>query len=70
MLMPSASKSQARLFAAVAHDPKFAKKVGIPMSVGKDFNRADAAAGNLKKGSDLPERKATFKEHATRRPYA
>lgn len=29
--------------AAVAHDPKFAKKVGIPQSVGRDFNQADQA---------------------------
>jgi len=27
--------------AAVAHNPSFAKKVGIPQSVGKDFNEAD-----------------------------
>ena len=39
--MPSKSKSQARLMAAVAHNPEFAKKVGIPVSVGKDFNNAD-----------------------------
>ena len=27
--------------AAVAHNPEFAKKVGVPQSVGKDFNQAD-----------------------------
>lgn len=27
--------------AAVAHNPAFAKKVGIPTSVGRDFNQAD-----------------------------
>jgi hypothetical protein len=27
--------------AAIAHNPAFAKKVGIPQSVGKDFNEAD-----------------------------
>ena len=27
--------------AAIAHSPEFAKKVGVPMSVGKDFNEAD-----------------------------
>lgn len=26
---------------AVAHDPAFARKVGIPQSVGKDFAAAD-----------------------------
>ena len=39
--MPSKSASQARLMAGVAHDPKFAKKVGIPTKVGKEFNQAD-----------------------------
>ena len=27
--------------AAIAHNPAFAKKVGVPQSVGKDFNQAD-----------------------------
>ena len=26
---------------AVSHSPKFAAKVGVPTSVGKDFNNAD-----------------------------
>jgi len=48
--MPSKSKSQARLFAAAAHDPAFAKKVGVPQKVAKEFNRADVKTGILKKG--------------------
>jgi hypothetical protein len=39
--MPSKSAKQARTMAAAAHNPAFAKKVGIPVSVGKDFNQAD-----------------------------
>lgn len=39
--MPSKSAKQARMFAAAAHDPKFAKKVGIPQGVAKEFNEAD-----------------------------
>jgi hypothetical protein len=39
--MPSKSPSQHRLMAAVAHNPAFAKKVGIPTKVGKEFNEAD-----------------------------
>ena len=39
--MPSKSKAQHNLMAAAAHNPAFAKKVGIPMSVAKDFNEAD-----------------------------
>lgn len=39
--MPSVSKKQANLMRAVAHSPSFAKKVGIPQSVGRDFAAAD-----------------------------
>ena len=39
--MPSKSRAQHNLMDAVAHNPKFAKKVGIPQSVGKEFVRAD-----------------------------
>ena len=39
--MPSISKKQHNFMAAVANNPKFAKKVGVPQSVGKDFNQAD-----------------------------
>jgi hypothetical protein len=35
--------------AAAAHNPAFAKKVGIPQSVAKDFNKADKGTGILKK---------------------
>jgi hypothetical protein len=39
--MPSKSPAQHRLMEAVAHNPGFAKKVGISQSVGKDFAAAD-----------------------------
>lgn len=39
--MPSKSPAQKRLMQAVAHSPKFAKKVGIPVSVGKEFVAED-----------------------------
>ena len=39
--MPSSSKKQHNFMAAIAHNPAFAKKVGIPQSVGKDFDDAD-----------------------------
>ena len=42
--MPSKSAAQARMMAASAHDPKFAKKVGVPQSVAKDYNRADTGS--------------------------
>lgn len=43
--MPSVSPAQHRLMEAVAHNSKFAAKVGIPQSVGKDYAAADAAKG-------------------------
>jgi len=48
--MPSKSLKQARLMAAAAHDPAFAKKVGIPQSVAREFNQADKRTGILRKG--------------------
>ena len=51
--MPSKSPSQHRLMAAVAHSPAFAKKVGIPTKVGKDFAKADE--GKKFKGGGLYE---------------
>lgn len=39
--MPSTSAKQAKFMRAVAHSPKFAKKVGVAQSVGKDFEMAD-----------------------------
>ena len=41
--MPSKSSSQHNLMAAVAHNPAFAKKVGISQKVGKEFTKADEA---------------------------
>jgi len=39
--MPSTSKKQHNFMAAIANNPAFAKKVGVPQSVGKDFTEAD-----------------------------
>ena len=47
--MPSKSSSQHNLMAAVAHNPAFAKKVGIPQKVGKEF----ADEGKKLKGGGL-----------------
>jgi hypothetical protein len=49
--MPSTSKKQHNFMAAVANSPKFAKKVGVPQSVGKDFNQADKGR-KFSKGGD------------------
>jgi hypothetical protein len=37
----STSQAQFRTMAAAAHDPAFAKKVGIKQSVAREFNQAD-----------------------------
>jgi len=50
--MPSKSKAQHNLMAAVAHNAAFAKKVGIPQSVGKDFNEADKGR-KFSRGGDM-----------------
>jgi hypothetical protein len=42
--MPSTSKKQHNFMAAVANNPAFAKKAGVPQSVGEDFTNADKAA--------------------------
>jgi len=51
--MPSTSKKQHNLMEAVANNPKFAKKVGIKQSVGKDFATADKGKTFKKGGVSL-----------------
>ena len=43
--------------AAVANNPAFAKKVGVPQSVGKDFSNADKSR-KFKEGGNMKESKA------------
>ena len=50
--MPSTSKKQHNFMAAVANNPAFAKKVGVPQSVGKDFSTADKGR-KFSKGGDM-----------------
>ena len=51
-MMPSKSKAQHNFMAAVAHNPAFAKKAGVPQSVGKEFNKADKGK-TFKQGGDM-----------------
>lgn len=46
--MPSVSKAEHRLMQAVAKSPEFAKKVGIPQKVGKEFTAEDRKLGKYK----------------------
>jgi hypothetical protein len=50
--MPSTSKKQHNFMEAVANNPSFAKKVGVPQSVGKDFSNADKGK-TFKRGGDM-----------------
>jgi len=64
--MPSSSKKQHNFMEAVAHNPAFAKKAGVPMSVGKDFSAADKGRKFSKGGtmakSDMKEDMAMDKK--------
>ena len=54
--MPSTSKRQHNFMEAVAHSPSFAKKVGVPQSVGQEFSKADKGR-KFSKGGDMAESK-------------
>ena len=55
--MPSSSAKQHRFMAAIANNPSFAKKAGVPQSVGQDFIQADKGR-KFAKGGDMKESKA------------
>jgi len=66
--MPAKSKKQERFMQAVANNPKFAKKVGVPQSVGKEFTKVK----KYKPGGKVitPEKeKARIKELAKQDRY-
>jgi hypothetical protein len=47
--MPSKTPKQEKTMRAAAHNPQFAKKVGIPQTVAKDFSAADQRKGTAPK---------------------
>jgi len=49
--MPSKTPKQKSFMAAVANNPKFAKKVGVPSKVGKEFAMKDKKMGMKKMAS-------------------
>ena len=59
--MPSTSKKQHNFMAAVANNPKFAKKAGVPQSVGEEFLKADKGR-KFARGGDMKESKAMAKK--------
>ena len=61
--MPSKSKKQHNLMAAVANNPAFAKKVGISKSVGEEFMKADKSKKmNMGGKADMAQDKKTVKK--------
>lgn len=55
--MPAVSEKQKRFMQAVAHNKGFAKKVGVPQSVGREFSKA--------KGGEMKESKAMMKKEVS-----
>ncbi len=65
--MPAKSEKQAKFMRAVAHSPSFAKKVGVPMSVGKELSKSEGGMATpmnagfmammMKKAGDKPAKK-------------
>ena len=64
--MPSASRKQHNFMAAVAHNPAFAKKAGVPQSVGQEFTKADKGRKFAKGGDTMATspKKAMEMKHA------
>ena len=55
--MPAVSAKQEKFMQAVANNPKFAKKVGVPQSVGREFTK--------KEGGQMKESKAMMKKEVS-----
>jgi hypothetical protein len=56
--MPAKSEKQERFMRAVAHSPSFAKKVGVPMSVGREFTKA--GGGEMKESKAMMKKEVAF----------
>jgi hypothetical protein len=61
-MMPSSSKKQHNFMEAIAHSPSFAKKVGVPQSVGKDFSTADKGRKFSKGGDTMATKMGKFEK--------
>jgi len=67
--MPSVSKKQHNFMAAVANNPKFAKKAGVSKSIGEEFMKADKSKKYAKGGmahSDMAKDKPMMKKVAAK----
>lgn len=49
--MPAKSAKQERFMQAIANNPKFAKRVGVPQSVGREFTKSEG--GDMKESKKM-----------------
>jgi hypothetical protein len=56
--MPAVSAKQEKFMRAVAENPKFAKKVGVPQSVGREFSKS--GGGEMKESKTMMKKEVAF----------
>ena len=56
--MPAKSAKQERFMQAVANNPKFAKRVGVPQSVGREFTKSEG--GDMKESKKMVGKEIGF----------
>jgi hypothetical protein len=56
--MPAKSAKQEKFMRAVAENPKFAKKVGVPQSVGREFTKS--GGGEMKESKAMMKKEVAF----------
>ncbi len=56
--MPAVSEKQKRFMQAVAHNKGFAKKVGVPQSVGREFSQS--GGGQVKESKGMMKKEIAF----------
>ena len=56
--MPAVSAKQEKFMQAVANNPAFAKKVGVPQSVGREFTKKEG--GTVKESKSMMKKEVSF----------
>ena len=56
--MPAKTDKQAKFMRAVANSPAFAKKVGVPQSVGREFSKS--GGGEMKESKTMMKKEVAF----------
>ena len=62
--MPATSAKQKKFMDAAAHNPAFAKKVGVPVKVAKEFSKASKGQ-TFKKGGEMKESKGMTRKEVS-----